>query len=376
MKGSRFNEEQIIGVLREHEAGAKTEEVCRRHGISSATFYKWKAKYGGLDVSEARRLKSLEDENRRLKKLLAEVDAGQRSAEGPARKKRLKPAARKAAVARLVEQRGLSQVRACRLVGLHRSSMNYRPRRPDDSLLRQRLRELAAERRRFGYRRLGWLLEREGHVMNRKKLYRLYREEKLMVRRRRGRKRALGTRAPMTLPGAINQRWSLDFVADALSDGRRFRILCVVDDFSRECLATVVDTSLGGVRVVRELDRLTAERALPRMVVSDNGTELTSCAVLRWATGRLEWHYIDPGKPVQNAFVESFNSKLRDECLNEHVFLTLAEARETIEAWRFDYNHCRPHSSLGALTPTEFAVLKGQQEQPPLEGQNHDRLYL
>ena len=284
--------------------------------------------------------------------------------------------ARKAAVARLVEQRGLSQVRACRLVGLNRSSINYRPRRPDDSLLRQRLRELAAERRRFGYRRLGWLLEREGQVINHKKLYRIYREERLMVRRRRGRKRALGTRAPMTLPSAINQRWSLDFVADTLSDGRRFRILCVVDDFSRECLATVVDTSLGGVRVVRELERLTAERALPRMVVSDNGTELTSCAVLRWATGRLEWHYIEPGKPVQNAFVESFNSKLRDECLNEHVFITLAEARETIEEWRFDYNHCRPHSSLGALTPTEFAVLKGQQEQPPLKGQNHDRLYL
>ena len=284
--------------------------------------------------------------------------------------------ARKAAVARLVEQRGLSQVRACRLVGLNRSSMSYRPRRPDDSLLRQRLRELAAERRRFGYRRLGWLLEREGHVMNRKKLYRLYREEKLMVRRRRGRKRALGTRAPMTLPGAINQRWSLDFVADALSDGRRFRILCVVDDFSRECLATVVDTSLGGVRVVRELDRLTAERALPRMVVSDNGTELTSCAVLRWATGRLEWHYIEPGKPVQNAFVESFNSRLRDECLNEHVFLTLTEARETIEAWRHDYNHLRPHGSLGALTPTEFAMLKRLEEQPPEEGHNNDRLYL
>jgi putative transposase len=130
------------------------------------------------------------------------------------------------------------------------------------------------------------------------------------------------------------------------------------------------------VRVVRELDRLTAERALPRMVVSDNGTELTRCAVLRWATGRLEWHYIEPGKPVQNAFVESFNSRLRDECLNEHVFLTLAEARETIEAWRYDYNHLRPHSSLGALTPIEFAMLKRQQQQPPREGQNHDRLYL
>ena len=284
--------------------------------------------------------------------------------------------ARKAAVARLVEQRGLSQVRACRLVGLNRSSVNYQPRRPDDSLLRQRLRELAAQRRRFGYRRLGWLLEREGHVMNRKKLYRLYREEKLMVRRRGRRKRAIGTRAPLALPAAVNRRWSLDFVSDALGNGRRFRILCVVDNFSRECLAAVVDTSLGGVRVVRELERLVNERGTPWVIVSDNGTELTSCAVLRWATGRLDWHYIEPGKPVQNAFVESFNSKLRDECLNEHVFLTLAEARETIEAWRHDYNHLRPHSSLGALTPTEFAMLKGQEVQPPQEGQNHDRLYL
>jgi len=284
--------------------------------------------------------------------------------------------ARKAAVARLVEQRGLSQVRACRLVGLNRSSMSYRPRRPDDSMLRQRLRVLAAERRRFGYRRLGRLLEREGHVLNRKKLYRLYREEKLMVRRRGRRKRALGTRAPLAVPEAVNRRWSLDFVSDALGDGRRFRILCVVDNFSRECLAAVVDTSLGGVRVVRELERLVTERGTPGVIVSDNGTELTSCAVLRWATGRLDWHYIDPGKPVQNAFVESFNSRLRDECLNEHVFLTLAEARTTIEAWRYDYNHLRPHSSLGALTPIEFAMLKREQQQPPLEGQNHDRLYL
>lgn len=284
--------------------------------------------------------------------------------------------ARKVAVARLVEQRGLSQVRACRLVGLNRSSMNYRPRRPNDSMLRQRLRELAAQRRRFGYRRLGWLLEREGHVLNRKKLYRLYREEKLMVRRRGRRKRAIGTRAPMTLPNAINQRWSLDFVSDALGDGRRFRILCVVDNFSRECLAAVVDTSLGGVRVVRELERLVTERGTPGVIVSDNGTELTSCAVLRWATGRLDWHYIEPGKPVQNAFIESFNSRLRDECLNEHVFLTLAEARATIDAWRQDYNHLRPHGSLGALTPTEFAMLKRLEEQSPEEGHNNDRLYL
>ena len=260
---------------------------------------------------------------------------------------------------RVMDQLGLSQRRACRLVGIDHSTLRYRSRRADDTGLRKRLRELALERKRFGYRRLGWLLAREGHSMNHKKLYRLYREEKLMVRRRGGRKRALGTRAPMELPHAVNQRWSLDFVSDTLACGRRFRILCVVDDFSRECLATVVDTSLSGVRVVRELDRLTLERVTPRVIVSDNGTELTSNAVLRWANDRVGWHYIQPGKPVQNAFIESFNSKLRDECLNEHVFRDLAEARQRIEAWRYDYNWFRPHSSLGALTPREFADQQG-----------------
>ena len=304
MKGSRFSEEQIIGVLREHEAGAKTEEVCRRHGISSATLYKWKSKYGGLEVSEATPPQGAGGREPALEEAAGRVDAGQRGAQGPTRKKRLKPAAQRLAVSRVMERHGLSQRHACRLVGIDRSTLRYQGKRPDDAALRQRLRELAAERRRFGYRRLGWMLAREGHAMNHKRLYRLYREEKLMVRRRGRRKRAMGTRTPMLVPHAINQRWSLDFVSDTLSDGRRFRILCVVDDFSRECLATVVDTSLGGVRVVRELERLATERALPREVVSDNGTELTSGAVLRWATGRLAWHYIEPGKPVQNAFIE------------------------------------------------------------------------
>jgi putative transposase len=263
------------------------------------------------------------------------------------------------AVGQLIERHGLSQRRACRLIAIDHSTLRYQPRRADDAGLRRRLRELAQERRRFGYRRWGWLLAREGQVMNHKKLYRLYREEKLMVRRRGGRKRALGTRAPMMLPHTINQRWSLDLVSDTLSDGRRFRILCVVDDFSRECLATVVDTSLGGVRVVRELDQLVLERGTPKVIVSDNGTELTSVAVLRWAIDRVAWHYIQPGKPVQNAFIESFNRKLRDECLNEHVFLSLGEARQIIAAWRHHYNHVRPHSSLGARTPREFADQQG-----------------
>ena len=166
---------------------------------------------------------------------------------------------------RLCREHGLSQRHACRLVGIDHSTLRYQARRADDQPIRQRLRELAAVRRRFGYRRLGWLLVREGYRMNHKKMYRLYHEEKLMVRRRGGRKRALGTRAPMLLPERLNQRWSLDFIADTLSDGRRFRILCVVDDFSRECQACVVDTSLSGVRVVRELERLTGERATPQV---------------------------------------------------------------------------------------------------------------
>jgi putative transposase len=239
-----------------------------------------------------------------------------------------------------------------------RSAFQYERGDDGDAALRARLRALAGERRRFGYRRLAIPLRREGEHVNLKRVYRLHREEKLSVRRRRGRKCAVGTRAPMAIPQGPNQRWSLDFVSDALAVGRRFRVLCVVDDFTREALATVVDTSLGGLRVARELDRLVAERgAKPAMVVSDNGTELTSTAILRWAEERgVEWHYIAPGKPVQNAFVESFNGKLRDECLNEHVFGSLAEARRIVEAWRRDYNAVRPHTSLGGLSPAEFAA--------------------
>jgi putative transposase len=210
--------------------------------------------------------------------------------------------------------KGCSQRRACGLVGLAPKTYRYISRRPDDEPIRHRLRALASERRRFGYRRLHILLRREGIMLNRKKLYRLYREERLMVRKRGGRKRALGTRAPLTIPQDANQRWSLDFVSDALACSRKFRILTVVDDFSRECLALVVDNSLSGTRVARELARLIQIRGKPYMIVSDNGTELTSRAILAWQQDhRVDWHYIAPGKPTQNGFIESFNGRLRDE---------------------------------------------------------------
>jgi putative transposase len=252
----------------------------------------------------------------------------------------------------------VSERRACSALGIDRSTVRYRSRRPDDAEIRQRIRTLAAGRRRFGYRRLHFLLEKEGCKMNLKRFRRLYREEGLVVRKRGGRKRALGTRAPIELPSGPNIRWSLDFVSDSFTDGRRFRILAVVDDFTRECMGLVPDTSISGGRVARELDRIIERRkAKPKVCVSDNGTELTSIAILKWQKERgVDWHYIAPGKPQQNAFAESFIGRLRDECLNETLFSSLEEARTVLAAWRNDYNRVRPHSSLANSTPEEFRL--------------------
>ncbi len=218
------------------------------------------------------------------------------------------------------------------------------------------MKAIAHERRRFGYRRIHVLLRREGLRINHKRLFRLYREEKLTVRKRGGRKRAIGTRAPMLVPRMPNERWSLDFVSDQFTDGRRFRVLTVVDDCTRECLALVADTSLSGRRVARELNHLLIQRGAPKMIVSDNGSELTSNAILAWADkAQVGWHYIAPGKPTQNAFIESFNGKLRDEKLNETLFTTLHQVRVELSQWKHDYNTRRPHSGLGWLTPSEFA---------------------
>ena len=310
-----------------------------------------------MEVSDARRLKSLEDENAKLKRLLADAMLDVSTLREMLGKKRLTPRARRDAVTWAIAEKGYSQRRACGLVGIAPKTYRYASIRPDDNGLRKRLRKLAHERRRFGYRRLHILLRRDGVEINHKKLFRLYREERLTVRRRGGRKRAIGTRAPMAIPQRPNQRWSVDFVQDVLADGRRFRVFAVVDDFSRECLALVVDTSISGKRVERELAKIAELRGKPCMIVSDNGTELTSNAILAWtAKTGIEWHYIAPGKPMQNAFVESFNGRLRDECLNEHLFHGLRDARRIIDEWRIDYNAARPHTSLGGLTPIEFAT--------------------
>ncbi|MCA1386487.1 MULTISPECIES: IS3 family transposase [unclassified Bradyrhizobium] len=357
MKRARFTEEQIIAVLKEHEAGAKTADLARKHGVSEATIYNWKAKFGGMDVSEAKRLRALEEENGKLKKLLAEQMLDAAALRELLFKKMVGPAAKRAAIAHLQAVMSLSERRACSIVGADRKMIRYRSSRPPDAVLHGRLRDLANERRRFGYRRLFVLLRREGEPSGINRIYRLYREEGLTVRKRRARRKAVGTRAPILVEARPNARWSLDFVHDQFANGRRFRILNIVDDVTKECLGAIPETSISGRRAARELTAIVQRRGKPRMIVSDHGTEFTCNAMLAWCKdAAIDWHFIAPGKPMQNGFAESFNGRMRDELLNETLFFDLDDARAKIANWVADYNLQRPHSSLKYLTPAAYAA--------------------
>ena len=266
------------------------------------------------------------------------------------------PAARRVAVGVMTSEVRISQRRACALVGSWRSTTRYLSRRRDPAELIGRLRELALARPRWGYRMLGDLLRDEGHVVNHKRLYRLYKAEGLSLPRRRPKKAPRPRQPHLEKALRPNQRWSMDFVSDAFAGGSRFRVLTIVDDATRESPDLLTETSISGLRVTRVLDRLKETRGLPEVIVVDNGPEFTSGAMHRWARlNGVRLHFIDPGKPTQNAYVESFNGKFRDTCLNAHWFVDLADARRTIEEWRVDYNEVRPHSSLGRRPPTVYA---------------------
>ena len=283
------------------------------------------------------------------------------------------PAQRREAVAHLETTHEMSERWARRTIGVDRTSVRYRRTKADDGELRACIKALAHDRRCFGYRRLHVLLRWEGVLVDRKRVHRIYQEERLMVRRPSGRKRALGFRAPMAALDRPNASWSLDFVHDQMTDGRRFRVLAVVDNSTRECPALVADTSISGVRVARELERIIARRGQPAAGTSDNGTELTPNAIQNWADERgVGWQYIEPGKPQQNAFSERFNGRPRDEILNETLFRWLPQARLAMDAWRTDYNTLRPHSKLRWLTAAGYAAQWVENEE--LEGRPSGRL--
>jgi putative transposase len=261
----------------------------------------------------------------------------------------------KASVEHVREKFAFTERRACHLLLVPVSSYRYTPRRNDEGL-RERLEKLAREKPRYGYRRLHVLLERDGEVVNHKRVYRIYREAGLTLRRKK-RKRCVRVSTPLGVYTAANQEWALDFVHDVLAAGRSIRVLNVVDAYTRESLAMEVDTSFAGLRVTRVLDAIIFQRGLPQAIRCDNGPELTSRHFLAWALDRkINLVHIQPGKPTQNAYVESFNSKLREECLRISWFQNLFEARRIMANWRQDYNQRRPHSSLNYLTPAEFAA--------------------
>ncbi len=255
-------------------------------------------------------------------------------------------------------ERGMGITRACGLVGISRSLFHYESRRTGDAALTERMKEMAAVKRRYGYRRIHVLLRREGWHSNHKRVWRLYSQAGLSVRQRKRKRKRIAATERVVRPAATgpNQSWSMDFVADGLAYGRRFRCLNIVDDYTRECLAIEVDTSLPGLRVTNVLERLAEMRGLPRSITVDNGPEFAGRALDAWAyQAGVTLSFIRPGKPVENAYIESFNGKFRDECLNEHWFLSLRKAKTLIENWRVEYNTDRPHSALGYLTPTQFA---------------------
>ena len=261
-------------------------------------------------------------------------------------------------------ERSFGVTRACGLVGISRSLYRYRSQRADAGPLRTRIEEIAAVKRRYGYRRVYLRLRREGWQVNRKRVYRLYRDAGLAVRRRKRKRIGLFERKPLPMPTSANVSWSMDFVADGLIGGRRLRCLTIVDDCTRECLAIEVDTSITGLRVQGVLERLAETRGLPQSITVDNGPEFDGQVLDKWAYRRnVHLSFIRPGKPNENAYIENFNGKFRDECLNEHWFISLAHARSIVEAWRIEYNTERPHSSLANLTPEEFATRRARQNE-------------
>jgi putative transposase len=285
------------------------------------------------------------------------------------------PAARREAVEVAMKEHSMSRRRACGLVGIERSLTYYEARERGDDALGEKLKEKAAQRPRFGYRRLHVLLAREGLKVNHKRVFRVYQDLKLQVKVRRRKCTAKYRGEPRIDVTRPNQRWSMDFVHDVTYDGRKLKFFNVVDDYTRENLVIEVDTSIGGRRVAQILESVVAARGAPEILMSDNGSEFISKAVDAWAYDRgVKQQFIEPGKPTQNAYIESFNGKLRDECLNESYFVGIQDARKIAAAYRRDYNHVRPHSSLDNMTPIEFVASLGGDFLPPRGETNREGL--
>ncbi|MGP2416572.1 IS3 family transposase [Pantoea ananatis] len=353
MRKARFTEHQIIAVLKSVEAGHTVRDVCREAGISEASYYNWKAKFGGMEASDIKKMKDLEDENRQLKQMFADLSLECRALKDVIEKKPLKPAIKRELVNYLTAEFAMSLRQACRTLSLSRTVFRYQPDTRRDEPVIMAL-TLAAERYpRYGFKKLFQVLRMQGNAWNHKRVHRIYCQLKLNFRRKGKQRLPVRNQAPLATPEAMNQSGSIDFMHDALVCGRRFRTFNAVDDFNREVPALEIDLNIPAQRVVRVLDRIVANRGYPLKMRMDNGPALT-----QWAEEHgVMLEFIRPGKPTQNAFIERFNRTYRTEILDFYLFRTLNEVREITERWLAEYNSERPHESLNNLTPEEYRLM-------------------
>ncbi|AWH89658.1 IS3 family transposase [Limnobaculum parvum] len=358
MRKIRFTEHQIIAVLKSVEAGRTVKDVCRETAISEASYYNWKAKYGGMEAADIKKIKDLEDENRRLKQMFADLSLECRALKDVIEKKPLKPAIKRELVGYLTTQFTMSIRQACRTLSLSRTVFRYQPDTRRDEPVIQALTEAAERYPRYGFKKLFQVLRRQGHVWNHKRVHRIYCLLKLNFRRKGKQRLPVRNPAPLATPDALNQSWSIDFMHDALVCGRRFRTFNIVDDFNREALAIEIDLNIPAQRVVRVLERIVENRGYPLKMRMDNGPELISLTLAQWAEDHgVKLEFIKPGKPTQNEYIERFNRTYRTEILDFYLFKTLNEVREITDRWLNEYNSERPHESLNNLTPEEYRLM-------------------
>ncbi|MVA59650.1 IS3 family transposase [Agrobacterium vitis] len=356
MKTSRFSEPQILAILRQAEGGVPVPELCREHGMSTASFYKWRAKYGGMDASMISQMKSLEDENRRLKKMYAEMSMQAELLKEALGKKLTRPSQRREMAGKAVALRGVSIALACRTFGVSETCYRYSAKLNDDNEeIADLLIGLTRAKKSWGFG-LCFLYLRNvrGHRWNHKRVYRIYRELELNLRIKPRKRLKRDKPDALTVPEAPNMVWSMDFMADRLEDGRQFRLLNVLDDFNREGLGIEVDFSLPAERVIRSLNQIIEWRGKPMAIRVDNGPEYISDKLMEWAEKRgIALSHIQPGKPQQNAYVERYNRTVRHEWLDQHIIESIEEAQEFATQWLWTYNNERPNMGIGGITPAQ-----------------------
>ncbi|WP_395375807.1 IS3 family transposase [Marinicella sp. W31] len=356
MKKSKFSETQIVSILKEQESGLKVDHICRKHSISPATFYKWKSKYGGMQASDLKRMKELEQELSQYKKMYAELAHENYALKDVIEKKPLAPVDKKTVVKYLVREHDLTISQSCRLIHLSRSCM-YRSEviKRGDSEVIDVINQAISVNGRWGFWKCYQYSRLQGYKINHKRLYRVYCAMNMNVPRRTRKRLPAQVKQPMYVAARENQNWSMDFMHDSLFNGRTFRVLNIIDEGLREALAIEVDTSLPSARVVRVLERLKEERGLPRFIRVDNGPEFVSCRLQQWCEeNHVQLLFIQPGKPTQNAYIERFNRTFRHELLNAYVFDHLDQVREMAWQWMIQYNEQRPHDALDGMTPKAF----------------------